>query len=432
MHFYISDMTKKTYLYVILIFTFLDLGKTFSQNHQAFAYYETHFNCADSSIDYFYLYRIPYNRFVFTRDRNKYSANFRISIEITDTLANHITRQIEDKEILSENYDETNSSNNYFQGEVKFNLTAGKYILHPIITDINSNRDIKLPTVRADLSKINQQSFYDPYIVNHDLIKCGDKSFYQITNFNNSIPFSENQFNLIIPTRDTSLNQIYVKLLNNKDTVFSGAVNESFTSAISPKECEDKIFLGSSNKILSTKNFILKNFSHKLIEGNLRIYISKNKNLNEIAPFIKDVIWFNKPITLRESKEAIKLLKYIDKESVVDSLLKFKTKDYPKVLLNYWKKYDPDTSSEFNPLMNEYYLRCDYALKNFSTLSGKNGAETDRGEIYIRFGMPKNIERASNKYGKVVEKWIYDNPYRVFEFIDQNGTGDYKLRKQNE
>ncbi len=422
-------MTKKINIYLFLFFISSFLGKSFSQIRPAYAYYETHLVYSDSIGEFYYLYRIPNNHFVFTKDGNKYLANFRISIEVTDTLSNHIISHIEDKSILTDKYDETTSSSNYFQDAVKFNLPPGKYILHPVITDLNSNRDIKLFSVIVDLSILKNKSFYEPYIVDNELNKYGGKSILYITNFNNCIPFSDNQFNLIIPCIDTSLKEIYMRLLNNKDTIFSGEVHESFTSGIFPKVSDDKIVLDSSNKILPTKNFILKNFSRKLKEGILRIFILKNMNSDVTSTFIKDVVWFNKPFTLREPKEAIKLLKYIAKESTVDSILKFDTNDYSKILFDYWKKYDPDKSSEFNPLMNEYYLRADFAIKNFSTLSGKNGSETDRGKIFIKFGKPQRIERASNKYGKVVEKWIYKNPFREFEFIDQNGTGDYVLNK---
>lgn len=429
MHYYIGIMTKRIILFLNVFIAITICGSTFSQIRLSFSYYETHIFKADSTYKVFYVYKIPYNHFVFIKDGNKYTANFRLSIEVTDTVSNHVTRQIEDKIIASENYDETNSDNNYFDGITKFNLSTGKYFLHPMITDLNSNRDLKLPEVRIDLISTKGKDFYRPLVVDNGLMKCDNKLLYQLTNFNDCVPFSENEFNLIIPCKDTSISQIYVRLLNNKDTVYSGNISESFISGILPEECEDRIALDSSKEIIPTRNFILKNFSHKLKEGNLRIYIFKDKKLVDEHPFVLDVTWFKKPFSLRDSKEAIKLLKYIDKESVIDSLLKFDSDDYHDVLFNYWKKYDPATSTEFNPLMNEYYQRIDYSIKTFSTLSGKSGAATDRGMTYIKLGKPKSVERSSNKYGKVVEKWIYENPLRVFEFIDQNGTGDYVLKK---
>jgi GWxTD domain-containing protein len=79
--------------------------------------------------------------------------------------------------------------------------------------------------------------------------------------------------------------------------------------------------------------------------------------------------------------------------------------------------------------MSEYYKRVDYTAKNFSSLSGKKGFETDRGKVYIQFGKPKTIERGSNSEGKVVETWYY-NDQKKFIFIDKQGTGDFPLQKE--
>ncbi len=422
-------MNKRIYFFFSVLVPILLCGLTFGQTRPSFLFYETHFFRSDSSNILFYIYKIPYNHFVFVKDGNKYTADFRLSIEVTDTLSNHITRQIDEKIVEADKFDETNSDKIYFEGLIKFNLALNKYHLLPMITDINSSRELKLPDVWVDMKSELSNNFFPPLIVQSDLWKCDDKPLLQLTNFGNCFPFGEEEYNLVIPCKDTSIAIINVVLMNNKDTVYIGKLNESFVAGIFPKECDNKIVLSSSRKISATRNFILKNFSHKLQEGNLRVFVSKDKNLKENHPFVRDVVWFNKPLSLRNIKEAIKMLKNIEKESVIDSLLSFDDSNYQEILFKYWKKFDQDTNSEFNPLMNEYYQRIDYTIKNFSTLSGKSGAATDRGETYIKYGKPKSIERASNEYGKIVEKWIYENPLRVFEFIDQNGAGDYILKK---
>ncbi len=123
------------------------------------------------------------------------------------------------------------------------------------------------------------------------------------------------------------------------------------------------------------------------------------------------------------------MLKFIEKDSVISNMLKANSNDYKKELYNYWKKYNINSHGTFNPLMEEYYSRIDYAAKTFAIFSDKSGIETDRGEIYIQFGKPQKIERASTQYGKVVETWIYEKPPRDFIFVDNDGTGNFMLRK---
>ena len=77
--------------------------------------------------------------------------------------------------------------------------------------------------------------------------------------------------------------------------------------------------------------------------------------------------------------------------------------------------------------MQEFYLRIDYAIRNFKTIAGANGANTDRGKVYIKFGKPVNIDRTSDNHGNIIETWTYNNPQRKFVFVDKKGTGDFSL-----
>ena len=76
--------------------------------------------------------------------------------------------------------------------------------------------------------------------------------------------------------------------------------------------------------------------------------------------------------------------------------------------------------------MEEYYLRVDYASRNFTTITGTNGANTDRGKIYIRFGKPTEINRSSDDHGYIIETWTYNDTQRKFVFVDKKGTGKHK------
>jgi GWxTD domain-containing protein len=98
---------------------------------------------------------------------------------------------------------------------------------------------------------------------------------------------------------------------------------------------------------------------------------------------------------------------------------------------NYWKQRDPTIDTEENELKNEFYLRVSYASKNF-TVPGlqKRGWETARGEIYMKYGAPDNIERrASSINNPSFEIWTYNGIQRRFIFEDRSETGDFRLVK---
>jgi GWxTD domain-containing protein len=422
----------KIFFRFILISVILILFSTVSkcQRFPHLIFSEIHIVPADSANIIYYSYRIPYNRLVFIKDGDNYMADFKIAIEVTDSASNYIARQSEEKKIIADNFDETNSHEKYLEGVLSFLANNGKFNLLPIISDENSGRDLRLHPVKFSTRLKEHSNFITPVICNSLQLKCDNTNLFELTNFEGSIPFSEDEYFMIISSSDTAIKQIKVSLVDKQDTVYSGSTDLFFDSGISFKECSNKILIDENNNGKQFRNFIIKNFSRKLEEGKYHVYISDGKESKPDKKFIVNVRWFNKPFSLYDPKEAIRILKYAADKNLVDSLLSSGSSKYKEVLFNYWKRFDPTKSTEYNPLMNEFYTRVDYAIKNFSPLSKKNGADTDRGRIYIIYGMPKKIERTSNKYGRMVERWIYEKPDRIFEFVEKDGTGNYTLLKK--
>ena len=423
-------MKKSLNRILICVILYFSWQNASAQRLQNFLYSEIHLVAQDSITIVYYSFRIPYDRFVFLKNGNEYTAKFRISLEVTDSLSNHVTRQTEDKVLETDNFDETLSKDTYSEGTISFNVKTGIYHLLPIITELNSNKDLRLPSLIVDASKKDFSEFYTPIVVDEDKYNCGGNDFFKLTNYDNFIPFSEKSYSLIIPTIDSTLKYIKVAIIKGTDTLYNNTISQYFNSYLSFSECNNEILLKQDSAANSKQRiFVVTNFSQKLPEGDYVIYIFKNSETKPVIHFPIAVVWFNKPFSLRNPKEAISDLQEIENADLVDSLLSMSSNVYEKELFNYWKKYDSTPETAFNPLMNEFYLRVDYAAKEFSTISRKNGAATDRGKIFIKYGKPQKIERTSNEYGKMVEKWIYEKPFRAFEFVEKDGTGNYTLIK---
>ena len=128
-----------------------------------------------------------------------------------------------------------------------------------------------------------------------------------------------------------------------------------------------------------------------------------------------------------KSKKAIEFLSYIEPDSVVYIMLDKEENEYSKILDDYWKKFDPTPETSYNEIMAEFYNRIDYAMREFMGLNKGNGAKTDRGIVYIKFGKPDEIKRTSNPLGQIIEIWTYQKPQRNFSFVDKKGTGNFTL-----
>lgn len=386
---------------------------------------------ADSAYLAYYSYRIPSNSFVFVKDGKDYSANYRITIEVSDTASTFVDRRIDEKKIYTANFDETTSIKTFNEGVFQFKLHEGKYIFTTIVADLNSHHEYKLKPKEVAIQNITGKIFLKPIIINSS--DNGYSGKFRLTNFAGDVPFSEEEYNFVFPCTDTSVTDILVEVISNSDTVYQNKLSDSFTSRLFFQDKNGSVIVSNGGQAKITKNFLLKGLSSKLPEGKLIVILSDPAKQVSLQKFDMKVEWFNKPVSLMNPENAIKFLEVIDKRSVVNELLSGNRDDYEKKLFNYWKKLDPTPNSQFNPLMEEYYERVDYALKHFYTLTRKRREIiTDRSKVYIKYGEPSEIERAYNQYGKSIETWIYKKPSMKFNFLDTDGTGNFILVKNNE
>jgi GWxTD domain-containing protein len=101
----------------------------------------------------------------------------------------------------------------------------------------------------------------------------------------------------------------------------------------------------------------------------------------------------------------------------------------PRFIEEFWKRRDPDPSTEENEFKIEYFIRIEVATKLFRG-EGLAGWITDRGRIYVIFGPPNERLTYLQPTGGIVstgcqEVWYYGDFPVVF--IDQTCTGTYKL-----
>jgi GWxTD domain-containing protein len=372
------------------------------------------------------MYRIPYNHFVFEKDGNNYKASLRIMVEVMigDDL---IVRDFQDEKVTVNSFDITQNKNVSVQGFISFNLQTDDYNIKGVLNDLSSDKEMKFSPEHIRLSNNNKKGIYNPIVVNLDEKDCNGNELPLIINHSGSIPFSSQDYQLVIPVADTSVQSLTVELKNKDGDSVANFLTESYTSNLEISECNNKLFLGKNNLRHPTKNFILRNFSNKLDEGTFILSIKRNDD-NDSINFPLNVEWIGKPRSLRDPEFAIEMLQYIEgSDSVIDKMLDVDSDEYQDELIQYWKKYDPTPNTKYNELMAEYYSRIDYAASEFKSLTKRNGISSDRGKVYIKYGKPDKIERSSDEYGYVVETWIYGNAKQRFVFVDKDGTGNFVL-----
>jgi GWxTD domain-containing protein len=94
------------------------------------------------------------------------------------------------------------------------------------------------------------------------------------------------------------------------------------------------------------------------------------------------------------------------------------------LIKKFWIAYDPSFNPDPKERMLEHYTRVAYTNFNFSNpKSGLKGWQTERGNIYIRYGTPDSVKSISAYKGhKALEVWVYKDFTLSFEDYYRDGN----------
>lgn len=369
-------------------------------------------------------YRIPFDQLLFVKNGNGYKAGFTIIFEIykDDSFEK---REISKKEVYTENYEDTKSGEVYFEDVISFDLTPDDYLLKPTLAIGSTELDIKLPELKLHISDFQKENIYSPVIVNNKITKQKGNLSFELTNLQNHIPFSPEKFAFLIGIKDTSINTISIEIIKDEKSILEKQISKMFDGNLKLTKLKS-IIVSADSSNHPNGYFLVNDFSHQLEEGEIEVLITIDSTEKK---FPLEVYWQNKPKVLNDAEYSIKLLSYIEDTDLVKSLLQGDEEDYYNNLFEYWTEHFP-TKLKYNFAIEEYYSRADYAIKNLSSLKSKKGAESDRGKIYITYGVPTSIDRNYNERNEIIEVWDYEKINRTFVFKDITGTGNYTLVKE--
>lgn len=102
-----------------------------------------------------------------------------------------------------------------------------------------------------------------------------------------------------------------------------------------------------------------------------------------------------------------------------------------RFLMEFWNRRDPDPNTSLNEFREEFYARLQYANQRYTT-GRREGWETDRGRVIVKYGPPAQIEpHLYDRDTKPHELWQYNNipgeGRALFVFADTDGFGEFEL-----
>ncbi|MEM1056538.1 MAG: GWxTD domain-containing protein [Bacteroidota bacterium] len=139
------------------------------------------------------------------------------------------------------------------------------------------------------------------------------------------------------------------------------------------------------------------------------------------------VHWMGLNAQIADLDGAIAQLRYVAKDREIDAIRDAATyEDKVRLFREFWSRRDPTPGTDRNEQMEAYYYRVAYANERYGRIQD-SGWNTDRGEVFIRFGEPDHVEDRPFSYGtQPYQVWFYYRHGRQFIFVDE-GVGDYQL-----
>lgn len=400
-------------------------GKRLEPNLHKAVLIEPHIIPSDSIFKCYFSYKIPFNNFLFLKDGDNFTGGISLKLEVHNDKS-YLKSQTVNKKITVGSYELTNSDTDYLEGLVVIELNEGSYTVKPSLTIDNLNKDIFIPPIPIEVKSYGPSYFLNPVVINKDKFNYNGQNYYRLVNTEGFLPYSVNDFNLLIPVADSSVNEINVTIKQNEKEILNQTITKPEKIGLEISDLQNAICITNNVDGIKVNLFVVDGFSTKLDEGISSVIVKSGETEKEF-----EIIsgWVNKPRTLINPEFAIKILEHVTPGEEISELLDSDEEDYYKNLKSYWGKFDSNKETAFNEVMNEFYQRADYAVREFSTPNNRDGTNTDRGKIYVKYGKPDEIQRSYSEKDNTLEIWLYKNINKRFMFSDKDGLGNFTLLK---
>ncbi len=137
--------------------------------------------------------------------------------------------------------------------------------------------------------------------------------------------------------------------------------------------------------------------------------------------------WSTMPLCLKSLTTALSAMKYVATEDELESLSQGSEQDQRRQLISWWRKKDPSPSTVYNEAMIAFFRRVDESRAMFMTPAERDGMRTERGRVYILYGLPTDVEQTSPKNGAARETWTYSNKVKKRIVFERDQRDMYRI-----
>jgi GWxTD domain-containing protein len=363
--------------------------------------------------------QVGYDALTFVKQDNRYYASYEVTLGVFDSAQAQVTEKVWTEEVRIADFNQSIASTSFSLTQKIIPLSPGRYLIHASVRD-NESRMVRKMTRQILVTDFNAPEFSlsDVMLLSRVSIQGEKRSIVPNVSSNVGDLIGKANFYLEVYNRSKiDSARLVISVLNRKGE----RVAESDTLVT--------LVAGKNERILQFDQ-------SRLPLGDYRMFVRAFRASPWPSPDTAYLAVTNRtfiirlrgmPKNMKDLDLAIDQLRYIAKESEFSALKDAKTEEEKqRLFLEFWKNRDPNPNTPRNERMEEYYLRVDYANKNFSHYI--EGWRTDMGMVYIIFGPPNNVERHPfDPDSKPYEVWTYYDLNYYFVFEDRTGFGDFRL-----
>ncbi len=361
--------------------------------------------------------QVPYEELRFVRDREHFVARYDVAVSFFTSAQELVLERTWTEVVRVSDHSQTTSSRFSSLIHRAVDIQPGNYILNVMLRDQDSRKTSRLRRMLlvTDFEK-EPLSMSDIMLVNR-LSTDGEKRTI-VPNISGNVGHLSEGFFLffeIYSKADVDSVELTWSIMDTKrKELKTGTYSEALSGT------STQAFLKVDNLSLPAGVYFLTVQAKDVHKSETPLMATTSRTFS--------IQWSDLPPTVRDLDKAIDQMRYIARESELQYMRQAEDlEDRRRRFLDFWRKRDPDPTTERNELMEEYFNRVDYANKNFAHYM--EGWRTDRGMVYIYLGPPEHVERRPFDVGsKPYEIWSYYHLNRDFVFVDETGFGDYRLR----
>jgi GWxTD domain-containing protein len=334
-------------------------------------------------------------------------------------------------------YKQTQSSDRTINGSMQLTVQPGYYTYLLKVETNSASRRYPYPARTVHVSPYNKQKKGSIFLVK-DVDNTKHPDHLTLINMGQSVPYSKD-FYAFIHLPEFSAGHAYSLKISRVQHSKEDTTNSIFKQEITDDQIlqhirpqlrsnRDSISLALQEVANGYTYALVKIPNHTFPNAFYRLTVKDNKTSDIAARGSFQSYWRNMPTSLLNLDVAVKMLKYIVPKDTVKKINSGSVQQRKYKFTQFWKAKDPTPDTQYNELEAIYYARIDSAYNKF-TSNSTLGFNSDRGQIYIKFGPPHHKERTFPSSGPSRITWTY--PSRKFIFEATSAFGDYKLVKSN-